>query len=491
MSLYAQRIEEATESLKNSLREVFASEYESFITALKNSKAIISGGFVLRHLLFEDIDNFEDQDIDIYFNIKNSKEITRKIIFDEENSIHRAYFDYMSNTEGYCESFLSKNKITRVIKIEGLKFKDSQKLSNIDLMYVRNSQPLETVVKNFDLSCCMNYFDGEKIHILGNEKDLFEKKMTLSPDYIENMLNGNKFTISRIKKYISRGFYLQISSPFKLEAISQTKRKNFDPCKYIQFCIFCIVFDRNYDISSGIDNDTHKVSYLINTLHNLLSLPEETNSTTSSWNGDSRGTRLTLRDISAENFDKLSVEKILKNDSYDSEEFSTLQDYKNLNLDDVAIRSAKKLINVFRILKEFEHSKDIIKYLNRFLNMTTTADFSKFSNLECFDEVNQESYKIQNYLNSPENIIIRYNDKYSGYNRAQIYKYLKENIQKMEPFFVSSFYDGRRILNIDVTKIGTLSDIRLFSLVSSGFKLEDLEIYTLIPYENVDKFLSI
>ena len=123
----------------------------------------------------------------------------------------------------YDRSFFLKNNIIARIPMRGRGFTQLsmfpalfdtptyRKDIKIDLLVVDNKVELTSVPKNFDLSFCKIWWTGEKVFAT-NPDDVRTKNGTLSPDYIQSLLEGNTFTLNRIKKYKSKGFTVSIPS---------------------------------------------------------------------------------------------------------------------------------------------------------------------------------------------------------------------------------------------------------------------------------------
>lgn len=229
------------ERYENFLKEKFSDKFEDFKKALIESKAIVSGSSVLVSL-FPDMKNkLNSSDIDIYVNIKNSRPIS-KFLRDIDSADEYRFTNTISD-KMYTKSFLYKNRIQKVVFFC---VQNKSSCLDIDLMYVRDAQPLEEVIKNFDLTCCMNYYDGYKVKSFHLETTL-QKNMVLTKDYHMALIKSNKFTLGRITKYTNRGFTLLLPD-FKLDRqmFIDDNKIYFEKSmkEYLKFFIFCIVFDR-------------------------------------------------------------------------------------------------------------------------------------------------------------------------------------------------------------------------------------------------------
>lgn len=208
---------------------------KNFKALLKSQNAIIAGGSVSRAIIEPSkVKNWKLSDLDVYVNAKNVLPM-------------KSFFEYLTKTyyvQGvdklYCDSFLHRNRIIKVIRYV------LNKTHHIDLMIVRNKRSLTDVVRNFDLSCCKNYYDGDSIFSLDYD-NLKKMETSLSPEYVEFYTKKNEFTKNRLFKYASRGFRIDIP---KLEDIQFSKSPEYlsKTKEYIQKAVFDIVMEnREYD----------------------------------------------------------------------------------------------------------------------------------------------------------------------------------------------------------------------------------------------------
>jgi hypothetical protein len=493
----SERIAAGKTRLENHLNVVFGEKHGAFLNALKESQAIISGGCVLRHLINDDtrFENLQEQDMDIYVNIKNVKPI-REFLCSLIQNTGKVVF--LKNKTGYCNSFLYKNKIKQVITFEipGINLK-------VDLMYVRNSQSLKNVVKNFDLSCCMNYYDGTELCVLDESENLFQNKMTLNAEYFSSLISGNKFTLNRINKYLKRGFSIEINSNFLQNHVNEQK---FELNELIKSYIFSIVFNRIIDIIDT--NPGNYLNYTIlngkiaknNYLSELSCIPSNTTHTMQVGLNDLHESH--RRYFTA--FRKEHFPVIFNNDDIDNHEFNSLEDYTKLGKSEEAHIAVKLLYDILQKeikrlsayyignSEQIKKYKNIISSLFKFINLTETGkDFSQFKDLTCYDEVDHDSYKISEYFKNEDKILVKFEGKYNGYDRSKILEFMNQraNITTIEDIRLYKFYDGKRIMSSDADKIKSLKTIRTFTLVRNGLKFDDYEVYTLVPYTDIDKFI--
>jgi len=199
---------EITKSYDEYLRHQFDYDvsrtvYDRFKDIFVKSEGIISGSSVLSSIKkFPNVDynkymKYNNMDIDLYINAKNIKPMFDFLVA-ECNT-----FCYKGSDNTYDKSFLKLNGINLVFEFDFIRFK-------IDLMQVRNSRDVRDVVRNFDLSCCMNYFDSKDIYSL-NPESINQGVMTLNKSYYPKLFGGNSFTRERIGKYVSRGYKFNMS----------------------------------------------------------------------------------------------------------------------------------------------------------------------------------------------------------------------------------------------------------------------------------------
>jgi hypothetical protein len=251
-----------------------------FKTLLKSSQALISGSSVL-HSLFnpEEVSTWSANDMDIYVQAKNFIPL-RDFLASKCKHIYSPSMN-LGKENNYSHSFFKMNKI---LKMYTFKFTDEKKSihdteilldeieipfdidvpsdirsaippvyeteipfdiessdikSDIDLVMVENSQPIETLIKNYDLSCCMNYYDGETIKSF-NLKDTLARKSKLSPDYFKLMSNTK--IKRRINKYKKRGFEIILPEDVKLDTPVFPPPNEEDVKRFIINRLFRIIF---------------------------------------------------------------------------------------------------------------------------------------------------------------------------------------------------------------------------------------------------------
>jgi len=163
---------------------------EEFSKVLKDTGAILAGGFLLKAIEAKEYTN----DMDIYVSCKNLPQLNTALA-------KMLNYNRMNETMAsvYCRSFLRKNGIRSVQT-----YSDNQKYSrnniNMDIMAVRNKRSPVDVVQNFDLTFCQIWYDGTNVYATHPEH-IKEKIGYLQKDYVSLYLSGNHFLINRCKRY--------------------------------------------------------------------------------------------------------------------------------------------------------------------------------------------------------------------------------------------------------------------------------------------------
>jgi len=234
--------------LENAIATFFKSGYETYwndgksasldeiIDVVRNIlikyKLIVSGGFILKNmgLSVEDMSK-PSVDIDIYvpYPIPNRYPEfyeTMAKLFNcdiQETSKGKTYTinKFISSGKSSKHSFFQKNGIYSVFKhqrnIDGL-------YAEMDLVRSVNGKSPVSIVKNFDLSVCMNWYDGKNVYVMDMDGIMKEGISYLNYSYVPLLLGiknnqgtphqPNPVTRDRILKYILRGYRIQFLHPF-------------------------------------------------------------------------------------------------------------------------------------------------------------------------------------------------------------------------------------------------------------------------------------
>ena len=186
------------------LNEKLGDKTDEFITLLKATGSILSGGFVLQSIVKYEA----DPDIDVYVPIDQMPTFIDTLII--QNMLQfRQYRHYDASI--YCRSFLRKNGIKRVHTFVS----DNVMM---DVMSVRKRKTLKEVCSNFDLTYCQVWFDGTDVFATHPEH-IENKKGYLQGDYIEPFIKGNRFLKDRLRKYKERGFTTEYDTVETLPSI--------------------------------------------------------------------------------------------------------------------------------------------------------------------------------------------------------------------------------------------------------------------------------
>jgi hypothetical protein len=166
---------------------------------LLQNQAIITGGFILKQI-YDFEDNISDLDI-----------FVRKENYDAVTIIFRPLFLPKLSTE-YVFNPINKDGIpynyTRCISAT----KYDRDGAFMDICKVHGPRP-EDIIKNFDLTICENYYDGNKIFSLYPEH-IKMKKGFYEDNFVHELFKYN-YSIGkgRIQKYISRGYSIFLRKP--------------------------------------------------------------------------------------------------------------------------------------------------------------------------------------------------------------------------------------------------------------------------------------
>lgn len=206
---------------------------------LKDNGAIISGGFILKA-----IGSFVDEksvDMDIYVPTAHAEEFRKVMtkLFDSTSVVKHV----VSDSPG---SFFKKNGIVSVSKYS----KQLPKYAEMDIVEIAADRTPVEVVKNFDLTFCENWYDGDNVW-MAYPDHVKSKSGFLENHYLDILFTGNPVLINRMKKYIDRGFKISINNPVtkKAENVSNGISKGTLFQQQIQ------------NLSKAVPKDTHFGSY--------------------------------------------------------------------------------------------------------------------------------------------------------------------------------------------------------------------------------------
>jgi hypothetical protein len=158
-------------------------DVDLLINKLQISTAIISGSIVLQSIL----DECYKTDIDIYCTTASFMDLIEPPGFINNRAYYEARtMDIRQYNIPYCLYLIS--------------YECRDGIKNIQLIIVDIFPP--KIINYFDLTCCMNYFDGNKLYISYPETLQKISYHCLNPGCITH----NDKTIERINKYHDRGF---------------------------------------------------------------------------------------------------------------------------------------------------------------------------------------------------------------------------------------------------------------------------------------------
>jgi hypothetical protein len=205
----------------------------TFIQAtLKKYKILISGGYILKYvkLAMDDLAK-PSVDVDMYvpYGIPNRYPDFYKVmakLFDcdrvkgSDGLMHNDVSKYVTqeNDVGTKATFFKKNGIFSVFKhrrnVDGL-------YAEMDLVRASTARTAENIIRNFDLSVCMNWYDGEHLYSMDPEAILRPATVPgrLSFGYVPIFLGiagtpAMALTCKgRLLKYIMRGYRMEYVNP--------------------------------------------------------------------------------------------------------------------------------------------------------------------------------------------------------------------------------------------------------------------------------------
>jgi len=193
------QVDEWTPLVLEKLTATLGDEAPKLIALLKDTGAILSGGFVLNSIAaYYVAGSGPAPDLDIYVPLANMPRFLAALVND---TLKFSKFDSFDATI-YCRSFLRKNGIRRVHTFITTNNK------SVDVMAVRSRKTVQDVCSNFDLTFCQVWFDGTNVFAT-HPDHIREKKGYLQGEYIDTFVQGNAFLKERIRKYQMRGFKIE------------------------------------------------------------------------------------------------------------------------------------------------------------------------------------------------------------------------------------------------------------------------------------------
>lgn len=197
------------------LKKYSSKHYNILPEALKASGGIIAGGGVLASYA-----GYNIYDLDIYINISNAMKFFT-IYKDKGNDLLPHIFDYRTVlVNAYDKSFFRKNGVLARFPF----YKDGR----LDIILIKDNVNPTDVARNFDLSFCEIWYDGENVYAVDPE-GIMNKTGRLKEDYQEALFKyHNNFILERLKKYHKRGFKIDIgnNNPLEILEINPYTEKN-------------------------------------------------------------------------------------------------------------------------------------------------------------------------------------------------------------------------------------------------------------------------
>ena len=350
--------------LKERLNKKFDKKtaYDSLSSLLKETGAILAGGFVLQIIAKYEVSH--RLDMDFYCPTKNIPNFIKKMASPDEPGktglFERAIQSNTITASLYCSSFLQRNGIRKIYtfsQIEEspeaisvpLETRRKEYPQMIDIMSVRNSRNVSDVVQNFDLTFCQVWWDGEHIWATHPE-DILEKKGVLQNDYAVLFLQGNKFLRKRIQKYMKRGFNIKLENSNlgdinnNVICLNPTNKKNKldDPIfkqRWVTRVLMRWILGNRDNIKSMSSNEKRELTKVGINLEEILFVPrgEHAHKPTHPYRASSQ--RLLLPNQEG-NINEKAVRSrygradkslvLEPDDGYDSEDYIEIDNLKNL-----------------------------------------------------------------------------------------------------------------------------------------------------------------
>jgi hypothetical protein len=201
----------------------FGDEYWNKLNEyIKDSNAIVAGGAVLA-AYSDDVVN----DLDIYIHVSKTVDFVNKLIDDGTYAL-ALEGNYLRPS--YDQSFFRKNNILARFSLNTV---ERAKFPAIDIMIIPDEIPLLNVVTNFDLSFCEIWYDGYYVKAV-DAKGVLTKTGTLKKDYTDKLLvDLNRFTVKRLKKYIKKGYIISYDSEKPINTFEKETKSILSPEEWV------------------------------------------------------------------------------------------------------------------------------------------------------------------------------------------------------------------------------------------------------------------
>lgn len=196
------------QQLKITTIDEFNTVYERFINHLQRNDAVIAGGFVLSCY-----NDYISSDIDIYVSETNANKLITKL--SEIIKVYPVDFQIVSiyNGDGSnnIKRLIFKNKLDEIDDTYRIINTTGPTTISIDVIIIDTSSTILETIKNFDLSFCKIWTDGQYIYAI-DEKSIMTKHGSLNPKYYEDYQDISSLIYNRVIKYKERGFTIDIPS---------------------------------------------------------------------------------------------------------------------------------------------------------------------------------------------------------------------------------------------------------------------------------------
>ena len=225
------------------------------LQTINDNGAIIAGGALVKGIDQNQNPNHRIRDIDIYVNLANSQ----KFIYELIGILNIYPKSHVAPV--YDKSFMVRNNILgRLVFFKKFRLPRGREYSLpfIEIMLVKDGIELTDVVNNFDLSFCKIWTDGKNIYT-NHLEDLERKEGTLGKDYVKALLEGNMFTINRMKKYTKVGYTIK----FEPVDIENVKMVNYNKVVRSpeEWCVNFMLKNLSRIISSLLKKYEIKISF--------------------------------------------------------------------------------------------------------------------------------------------------------------------------------------------------------------------------------------
>ena len=481
---YSAGVVERFKKITKNLLSFSDANFEQFRNIIKASNAIVSGSSVLNSLFSNEngssdpkfpADAWAPGDLDIYVQAKDFIPLRdfliskcKKFLCPKKNA----------TTGTYGVSFFKMNQIVKMYKFS---FGEEYNYC-VDLMMVQNNRNLEDMIRNYDLSCCKNIYDGEIIKGITPEETI-KGNVKSNPSFFKLYIEKNHRVIKRAKKYEKRGFKITITGSFVIggpsSPKSETQPYNAEEAKnYILDLIFMMITKvaKPAEIGHDIHGSIFAIYYGSNSVLNLKDLYDAV-----------------PNNFPAKNMDKSKFKYGNNNDDgLDPSEFDSREKYAVFGPDypgifDMLVEGILDKYEAFNPTSQKEISRkklridpciEFLKELNEKSASAVSEVYPELKNLICFDDSDLGEYSISKYMVKSRNVIVKINDDYKGYTRGK----LINEILKSDKFLANQKISSEGIDRFRDTQT------RFFELIDTGLGNSVVIPYTVQAF--IKKFKS-